>query len=178
MARIILGQQGNGSLEAALVCLAAPKCNYKPISSGWRSEMACWKAAENRNTFTKPGNRLELDHLKAAAQHEDAGGRCECAGGARVERKPVFALHFAGSVVSYTAAEAMWRGTGRTYNRAPDGTGGYTTRQVAPGNARRRRDDAARRVAPPWRHRGGPPHPTPSFQTPTLVEGNPTGYVV
>ena len=34
--------------------------------------------------FRNLKNRLELDHLKAAAQHEGAGGRCECAGGARV----------------------------------------------------------------------------------------------
>ena len=35
---------------------------------------------KNRRNISNFANRLELDHLKAAAQHKGSGGRCECAG--------------------------------------------------------------------------------------------------
>ena len=49
---------------------------------------------EYNSIFSKFENRLELDHPKAAAQHEGAGGCSDCAEGARVERKSLFSqLH-------------------------------------------------------------------------------------
>ena len=54
-------------------------------------ELALLSTIPERNQtkyFSKFENRLELDHLKAAAQHEGAGGRCEYAEGFRVELSP------------------------------------------------------------------------------------------